>query len=238
MALFKKFEITEDDIAILNSIIPDNLKKEKYYISDFDKGGIHQQHKNYCESIRKEISKEINTLDKLKNSYNLALSEKIIIFTTEPYQSKPLGMIDIGVVVKFGSASSGNRFENGLIGYAIEGALDKTWAESNAQYQEVQKAKVKLLEKTRDVYPTCNLLFKFEIDFREIGSSGNVFIYMRATACEGKNDLLDRFKIDLDNQIEELQKGIPQKQKNLKEMMSYLTKIPSSQKELKDLLRR
>ena len=164
------------------------------------------------------------------------MSEKIIIYNTEIVDANPLGMVDLGVIAKFWATSTGNRFENGFIGYAIENAIDKVWSESNIQYEELQKAKIALLKKTKDIYPSCNLLFKFEVDFREIGSSGNVFLYLRGTACKGKNEILDKTENLLNSQISKLELEIPKKQTELAEMESYLSKIPRSKASLKKIL--
>ena len=51
--------------------------------------------------------------------------------------------------------------------------------------------KLEFLNKAKKVYPSCNMIFKYEVDFREIGSSGNVFIYMRGTASIGKNSQME-----------------------------------------------
>ena len=64
------------------------------------------------------------------------------------------------------------------------------------------------------------MIFKFESDFREMGSSGNVFIYLKGTASIGNNKgmedvkkeetrLFDEFeqkKVELKKQIEKQKK--------------------------------
>ena len=114
-------------------------------------------------------------------------AKRIKIFNTELFEALPLGMVDVGVVNKFTTASTGDRFSNGMIGYAIEGAFDETWAKYNAQFKAVENSKLELLKKAFSIYPECNMLFKFQVDFRELGSSGNVFIYMRGTAAKNEN---------------------------------------------------
>ena len=241
MSLFKKFEITEKDNSKINSLLPEYLKKEVWYVNDFSDDhlgnkSLYNKHMEYCDSLKKQISNKKYSLEDLKNTFNSKLSEKIIIYNTEIVDANPLGMVDLGVIAKFGATSTGNRFENGFIGYAIENAIYKVWSESNIQYEELQKAKIALLKKTKDIYPSCNLLFKFEVDFREIGSSGNVFLYLRGTACKGKNEILDKTENLLNSQISKLELEIPKKQTELAEMESYLSKIPRSKASLKKIL--
>ena len=47
------------------------------------------------------------------------------------------------------------------------------------------------------------MLFNFDVDFRELGSTGSVFIYMRATAAIGKNSLTDVAKKELEKEIKQ-----------------------------------
>ena len=135
-------------------------------------------------------------------------------------------------VNKFTSASTGDRFSNGMIGYAIEEAFDGTWAKSNAQFKAVEDSKLELLKKAISIYPECNMLFKFQVDFRGLGSSGNVFIYMRGTAAKGNNDPkqinqnITRLKEELeelDNEINiliENRKLIPEDVKEINEKLN------------------
>ena len=51
----------------------------------------------------------------------------------------------------------------------------------------MNEVKLKLLGKARVVDPSCNMMFNYDVDFREIGSTGKVFIYMRGTAVVGEN---------------------------------------------------
>ena len=125
MSLFKKFEITEKDNSKINSLLPEYLKKEVWYVNDFSDDhlgnkSLYNKHMEYCDSLKKQISNKKYSLEDLKNTFNSKLSEKIIIYNTEIVDANPLGMVDLGVIAKFGATSTGNRFENGFIGYAIE----------------------------------------------------------------------------------------------------------------------
>ena len=151
-------------------------------------------------------------------------------------------MVDVGIVKRFGTASTGNRFESGIAGYAIEGAIDKIWSENNTQFAAVQSAKLELLKEATTTHKNCNSIFKFEIDFRELGSSGNVFIYARGTACKGnyKNIeiLKDEFQKEITNSQDELNL-VESKYKELKSRYDKLGQswsIPENKYELKKLL--
>ena len=151
------------------------------------------KHLNYeLDKIKKKSAPLRNKIDSIRAS-------KVQVFNTEVFEAVPLGFIDLGIVVRFGTTSTGNRFENGVVGYAIEEASDKVWAKNNAQYNSVKEAKLELLTKAIRTYKECNQFFKFEIDFREIGSSGNVFLYLRGTACKGENKLINDFEFADDN---------------------------------------
>ena len=139
-----------------------------------------------------------------KNSPNdLAawLPPKIKIFNCELHDAKPLGMVDVGVIHKFSGSTTGDRFAGGLVGYALEMAIDDVWTKSSKQEEAVNDVKLKLIQKTLSIYPDVNMLFNFDVDFREMGSTGSVFIYMRATAAIGKNSLTDVAKKELEKEI-------------------------------------
>jgi hypothetical protein len=212
MGLFNsKKELTSEQVTKLNSLLPKQFHQEKWIESDF-KGD--KRISNRLNEFYVKASDSINYLEKklelfkgtelfkFNDDLEQLLASKIIIYNTELYEAKPIGMIDIGLVERFGSASTGNRFENGVLGYAIETASDNVWAENNAQESAVNKVKSQFLNKAKKIYPSCNMIFKYEVDFREIGSSGNVFIYMRGTACIGNNPRM----VDAEKNNEKLRK--------------------------------
>ena len=114
-------------------------------------------------------------------------------------------MVDIGMVKKFSTTSTGNRFENGMVGYAIEQAFDDVWAKNNAQENALNEVKTEFLKKTASLYPECNMIFKFESEFREMGSSGNVFIYLKGTASIGDNNGMEEIKSEKSRLLNEFE---------------------------------
>ena len=251
MGLFdKEIELTKDDFDKINAILPPEIRKDFWGYNEIVEGGLIKQYREFRDKVEVQKTnlytnyKNIKrNLDSKKENSEQFISSKTPIFNTEIYEAKPLGMIDIGIVEKFGTASTGNRFENGVLGYAIEGAMDKVWSENNTQFAAVQKAKLELIREAKRVHNDCNCIFKFEIDFREIGSSGNVFIYARGTACEGDYKstkiLEEEFKTEISNEQKELD-TIESEWEELKLKLNKLfegsTSIPESKYELKKLL--
>ena len=251
MGLFEKaIELTEEDFSKINTMLPPELRKDNWIVSNFTQGGLYTNYLNLEESITKkafDINKKwllkSKTLKSREKNKEKIVASKISLFNTDIYNAKPLGMVDIGRVKKFGTASTGNRFENGFIGYAIEEAIDKTWSENNTQYASVQEAKLELLLEALKIHKDCNSIFKFEIDFRELGSSGNVFIYTRGTACIGDYKNIEALKEEyeednrvlkdelniIDSELEKLNLTL----KGLEDNRSF---VPTSKSELKKFL--
>jgi len=239
----QKITITEEDVQKINSLLPEQLQKDVWYVSEFVDGGVVRKHNQYVIKFQLSLNKSQNELKKIKGEFEDKEELEILIFNTELFEAKPLGFVDLGMVTKFGTASTGNRFESGVIGYAIEGAIDDTWSKSNAQYEAVEKVKLELLKKAKSLYPNCTSIFKFEIDFREIGSSGNVFIYVRGTAAESENKVLDKTVTELDktvveteNEIVSLEKEIDELSELTKELNLQKKKIPKNVLELSEFL--
>ncbi len=192
MGLFADKELTDIQIQNLNNLLPEKFRKATWKESDFKgDGSIYKRIGDYISTLEKELIKLNKRHNFLKESIPKVIANNIKIFNTELYHAKPLGMVDVGVVEQFSGPTTGDRFAAGMVGYAIEKAIDNTFVKSNKQEESVNNAKYALLTKAREIYPNCNMLFKYEVDFREMGSSGNVFIYMRATAAVGKNDLIE-----------------------------------------------
>ena len=233
MGLFEKaIEIPEKYYDKINSLLPEKLQRKIWTSEDITDGKINRMIGIICETINSEIevlSKQLINFE--KNTEN-KIASGIKIFNVETYNAEPIGMVDIGLVKRFGSASTGNRFENGVIGYAIESAADNMWAQGSEQQKSVEEVKLELLKKTLKIYPNCNTLFKFEIDFRELGSSGNVFIYARGTASIGNNPYLDEVKEKQQNEYQETNKSIKEKNEYLELLYKNKKLFPSTRKEL------
>ena len=182
----KEVLLSASQVEKINSLVPKKFKKESWSKKDFkDTNGIYQFIRDYRRDKYSFLATKNNELEHLNkkgqediNQKILKLkTSKIILFNIEPFEAKPIGMVDIGMVKKFSTTSTGNRFENGMVGYAIEQAFDDVWAKNNAQENALNEVKTEFLKKAASLYPECNMIFKFESDFREMGSSGNVFIY-------------------------------------------------------------
>ena len=237
MGIFASKRITDIQTDNLNALLPDNLKRNDWNENHFK--GIDSIHERFKRIIsgKFEANKSVIAKQKsLKKELKEIPIKRIKIFNIEPFDCTPLGMIDIGIVKKFSAASTGDRFAGGAIGYAIESAIDKTWTESNLQESAVNEAKFKLLEKAKNFFPKCNLLFKFQIDFRELGSSGSVFLYLRGTAAIGENKELEEELKQAKNELIEYEKSIQDKLDEIKELQGNLKKIPKSPKEIDELL--
>ena len=224
----KKFEITEAQIKKLNSLLPKELQSDNFYKKHFIS--------NSSEYLLDRFNNYLNRKKKLKKGITTKKAKLIKIFNTELFEASPLGMIDVGVVNKFTSASTGDRFSNGMIGYAIEGASDETWAKSNSQFKAVEDCKLELLKKAISIYPECNMLFKFQVDFRELGSSGNVFIYMRGTAAKGNNDPKQINKIEINQNINMLTDELEDLKNEILILEKNLKFIPKALKEINEKL--
>lgn len=238
MGIFTDNELSQEQMKKLNDILPERFRKNDWKESDFKDlyTSIYNRYGEYILSLGREVLKLTKDLEALKESRPVVIAEKVKIFNTELYEAKPLGMVDIGIVEKFSASSTGDRFANGAIGYAIESAIDSSYAQSNSQERGVNNAKLELIKKARAIYPNCNMLFKYEVDFRELGSSGNVFIYMRATACIGENDQIEIALKKLDNDIILAEKKISELNKELEILNTNKKSIPQSKSQISKLL--
>ncbi len=243
MSLFSKLEITEKDNVKINSLLPKEYQKDKWGLEDLVEvtsdgyNNLYKKFRQLVNDIEYQIKSKKSRLNDLNENIATLLAPTITIFNCNVYNAKPLGMVDIGIVSTFNTTSTGNRFENGLIGYAIEGVLDNVWANSNIQFEHVQNAKLDLLKKAIHIYPDTNVLYNFQIDFRELGSSGNVFLYLRGTACVGENLMLLRKKDELNNEREEIVNLLPNLESNLTELRRVKGIIPKTKGEVKRFLK-
>ncbi|MEL6303169.1 MAG: hypothetical protein AAFQ20_00100 [Bacteroidota bacterium] len=234
---FSTGELNLEQVDKLNKILPESLRKSVWKKSDFQgKDSLFDKLLNLEEVANNSIEKLQKKLDKKEGEFANIEASSIKIFNTELYNAEPLGLIDIGLVKKFSATSSGDRYSAGIIGYAIENALDKVYAENKVQTGAIEQAKLELLKKARRYYPSCNLLFKYEVDFRELGTSGNVFIYMRGTAAKGQNDLIDKALKEAKLKIEQLKSDIEKKKMEVKKIQELKSKIPEDKWEIEKLL--
>ena len=237
MGLFTSFKFTQEDIIKINTLLPDEFQRNIYKLNEFTDEKIKRKILTEVKHLKYELDKIKKKSAPLRNKIDSIRASKVQVFNTEVFEAVPLGFIDLGIVVRFGTASTGNRFENGVVGYAIEEASDKVWAKNNAQYNSVKEAKLELLTKAIRTYKECNQFFKFEIDFREIGSSGNVFLYLRGTACKGENKLINDFEFADDNKdVKNIEIELVNTEEKLKTHRLAYKLIPTTKNELEDFL--
>jgi len=248
----KEVLLSASQVEKINSLVPKKFKKESWSKKDFkDTNGIYQFIRDYRRDKYSFLASKNNELEHLNkkgrediNQKILKLkTSKIILFNIEPFEAKPIGMVDIGMVKKFSTTSTGNRFENGMVGYAIEQAFDDVWAKNNAQENALNEVKIEFLKKTASLYPECNMIFKFESEFREMGSSGNVFIYLKGTASIGDNSGMEEIKSEKSRLLnefevkkEELTKQIQIIQEEYNFIQENIGKIPKSKSEIEKML--
>lgn len=237
MSIFSDNELRPAQIDKLNKLLPQEFNKGTWKMSDF-KGveSIYERYSRYIQAKKQEFISIQKGLEKKVTELESTYIQNIKIFNTEIFEAEPLGMVDIGVVERFGAQSSGDRFAAGPVGYAIETAFEDVYAKSNVQEKAVNNAKYVLLKKTKKIYPECNLLFKYEVDFREMGSSGNVFIYMRGTAAKGKNQLLAKSINKIEDEIKGIEKNLSELKAEIEKMQEIKSKIPESKKSIDSLL--
>lgn len=237
MSIFSKKPLLKKQINTLNELLPENFQKSDWTESDF-KGAnsIYKRIELKIEGMVSSVTAENNKLKKLNESLNEIAIKNIKIFNTEPFDAEQLGMVDIGIIKRFGATTTGDRFANGAVGYALEAVFDDVWAKNNAQESAVNEVKYKLLAKAKHFHPDCNLFFKYEVDFREIGSSGNVFIYMRGTAAKGVNTVLDAALEKAKMKIVQFEKSIEKKKNEIQSLQEVKSKIPQSPKQIEEYL--
>lgn len=243
MALFssKPKELNKEQADKLNSLLPESFRKDTWEVAKI---------KNYdgeslWDAVRlalKKLDKSINTINKecsdIISDFLKKASTKISIYNTELYDAKPLGLVHIGSVKRFNTASTGNRFENGAIGYAIEQASDEVWAKNNAQENAVEQVLQELKMKALSQFPDCDSIFKYDVEFRELGSSGNVFIYMRGTACKSNlgNTEINELIEHKETALKEKQIILDEKKSKYEKYDKNLDKIPCKSNEIEKML--
>ena len=248
----KEVLLSASQVEKINSLVPKQFRKDSWNKKDFkDTNGIYQHIRDYRDKKTSFLASKKNELEFLNKKGQEEIKQKIvdlktskiILFNIEPFDAKPIGMVDIGMVKRFNSPSTGNRFETGMIGYAIEQASDEVWAKNNAQENALNEVKAEFIKKTAALYPECNMIFKFETEFREMGSSGNVFIYLKGTASIGDNKGMEEVKSEKSRLLNdfEIKKEKLIKQINIiKEESQFITdninKIPQYKSDIEKLL--
>ena len=244
--------LSASQVEKINSLVPKQFRKDSWIKKDFkDTNGIYQHIRDYRDKKISFLASKKNELEFLNKKGQEQIKEKIvhlktskiILFNIEPFDAKPIGMVDIGMVKRFNSPSTGNRFETGMIGYAIEQASDEVWAKNNAQENALNEVKAEFIKKTAALYPECNMIFKFESEFREMGSTGNVFIYLKGTASIGNNKGMEevekeqnRLTEELKQKKEELIKQVETIQEEYNFVQENINKIPKSKSEIEKML--
>jgi len=227
MGIFSSTKITDRHVQFINNFLPEELKVKDFNMEDI----VHLRFriKNFIDNLNSELRIKSQDLITLKEE---RLFDKFELFNV-PLKGKSLGLVDVGIVERFSSKSTGNSFENGMVQYAIENTFEQVWAENNAQYTSVQKAKNQLKHKAMSIYPEANAIENFSITFRELGNSGNVFIYINGTATIA--DAIDA--IEIDNEIKSLIERINTINDKIQNAQTKLKELPEY-KELKSELKK
>lgn len=235
MGLFGgKFEMTDAQTKKLNSLLPESLRKESFVKDDIN--AIVYRMNDRIHSLDLMIGKSKKELQEKKQAGFEKIAQKIKIFNCELNDAKPLGMVDVGDIHKFSGSTTGDRFAGGLIGYALEMAIDDVWTKSSKQEESVNQVKLKLLTKALNLYPEFNMLYNYDVDFRELGSTGSVFIYMRGTASVGKNELAEKAKKELENDLKEDIKALENLEKEKEFCEKNKPLLPANTKQIEKML--
>lgn len=225
-----KTSLTAEESQVLNSILPEKFHKEIWDKTDFA-FNLHRQVIEFLDELEYtsiiNLERELKNKDEAKKLFLESIeAEKcaaLKIFNVENIDAKLIGMVDIGLVKTFTSASSGNRLEGGAMQLIIEKTFEDSWKTSNAQMKGLNEVKLEFLKKCLKEYPECDSVINYQVDFRELGSSGNVFIYMRGTASVLGNEKLknvvkgfdskisafeNKFDVEIPNEISNLKSDI------------------------------
>jgi len=219
MGIFSSTKFTDKQIQLINNYLPEDLKVSNFKMNEVEH--LISKINTYILELNSELNKKAILLLKLKEENS---SNSYMIYNV-PINGKSLGLVDVGLVSRFNAKSTGNSFENGVIQYAIETSSEKVWADNNSQYNSVQEIKSQLKIKSISLFPKSNAIENFNITFRELGSSGNVFIYASGTASipESNKELKENEEIQLIiEEIKKLNKKIETSKIKFKELPDYL----------------
>lgn len=217
MGIFSRVKITNKHVEHINSYLPQEIHEKSFKMNELK--GLQFKIKHYVDRVEKDLAKKVKILRKLREE---RLFNKYKLFNVS-IKGKSLGMVDIGIVERFSSKSSGNSYENGIIQHAIESSFEEMWAKNNSQYNSVNRVKNLLIDKALELYPESNAIENFKINFRELGSSGNVFLYANGTATI--SDSLD--SIQIDEEIKNLIQEVKRLSSNLNDGKDKLKSLPS-----------
>ena len=226
----KKTSLSNEESEILNAILPKKFRQEIFHLTHFE-SNLNRQVREYLHelefvkilNLERDLDKKSEVKEAILNSLEAERCSLLKIFNVEHKDAQLLGMVDVGTVKTFTSASSGNRLEGGVMQLAIESAFDNVWKTNNTQMKGLNEVKLEFLNKCLKEYPECDSILNYQVDFRELGSSGNVFIYMRGTASILGNEKLKyvadaydskmaswelKYSKEIPNQINELKEEI------------------------------
>ena len=242
----KKISLTAEESQVLNSILPEKFHKEIWDKTAFT-WNLFNNVRDYLHDLEHtsifNLKRELDNKDEAKKLFLESIeAEKcaaLKIFNVENTDAKLLGMVDIGLVKTFTSASSGNKLEGGAMQLIIEKTFEDSWKTSNAQMKGLNEVKLEFLKKCLKEYPECDSVINYQVDFRELGSSGNVFIYMRGTASILGNEKLknvingydsgiaawkNKFNVEIPNEISNLKAEIQKYRTTLNDVPSNFKK--------------
>lgn len=242
----KKTSLTVEESKVLNSILPEKFHKEIWDTTDFI-WNLYHEVRDYLHDLEYttivNLERELNNKDEAKKLFLESIEAErcaeLKIFNVENTDAKLLGMVDIGLVKTFTSASSGNKLEGGAMQLIIEKTFEDSWKTSNAQMKGLNEVKLEFLKKCLKEYPECDSVINYQVDFRELGSSGNVFIYMRGTASILGNEKLknvingydsgiaaweNKFNVEIPNEISNLKAEIQKYRTTLNDVPSNFKK--------------
>ena len=99
MGLFSKKELSEEQVAKVNALLPEKHRKSQWFEKDFygEINNIEKEIEDYIHRnfLLPEEKKNKELLD-FKKTKEDTFAAKIKIFNTELYKAEPLGMVDIG----------------------------------------------------------------------------------------------------------------------------------------------
>jgi len=228
----KKTSLTKEESEILNDILPKKFHQEVFDSTHFTynlnkqvRQYLHESEFEKIKNLERDLDKKSEAREALLNSLEVERCSLLNIFNVDHRDAQLLGMVDVGTVKTFTSASSGNKLEGGLMQLAIESTFENVWKTNNAQMKGLNEVKLEFLSSCLKKYPDCDSILNYQVDFRELGSSGNVFIYMRGTASILGNEKLKSFADVCDSKMASLE-------------LKYLKEIPNQINELNEEIKK
>lgn len=234
----KETSLNKEQSKLFNSILPEKHHRETWSKSDFLSRDLKSRVKYTLDVMADEkldLEKQIKEKDKLKEEFlesiNIEKYPLLKLFNVSNSKAKLLGMVDIGLVKTFTSSSSGNKLQGGAMQLIIEQAFEDSWKTSNAQMKGLNEVKLEFLKQCLKEYPECDSIINYQVDFRELGSSGNVFIYMRGTAAIIGNSKIEEINNGIDLKLKQwdnkFNQEIPKQIEKLTETINRLKETQS-----------